>query len=328
MLRDLPVLTATIRSGGAGRHLLGALPSLRGRGDASPPPAEMRSALEGLYAAASKPGPRLHFMVAADPTAELSDDAVALVADVAQFVPPRAMMLPREGWEGQTHNQTPAALLIARYVELGGSEAAYLERSETPGMRHWTAYHLLAPDMRLTVDPLDRPVVAGAPPQWPYTWDMAVRTMRMAPTGQRAEWPGAENLLATAQAAKVQQPADNSKDCGVCVLMSALGTLLRVPRPGNLLSTPDRRWVAAVGGGGGPSTGTWGPSHVCRPWESCPLRCWRPYRRPARPCTLADVPHHVGLPAAMGIVTQWAIRLQTLDFYGPSAPTPNPPSPP
>ena len=32
--------------------------------------------------------------------------------------------------------------------------------------------------------------------------------------------------------------------------------------------------------------------------------------------------------AAMGIVTQWAIRLQTSDFYGPSPPTPNPPSPP
>ena len=31
---------------------------------------------------------------------------------------------------------------------------------------------------------------------------------------------------------------------------------------------------------------------------------------------------------AMGIVTQWAIRLQTSDFYGPSLPTPNPPSPP
>ena len=40
----------------------------------------------------------------------------------------------------------------------------YLDRSETPSMRHWTAHQLLAPDMRLTVDPLDRPVVSGAPP--------------------------------------------------------------------------------------------------------------------------------------------------------------------
>ena len=35
-----------------------------------------------------------------------------------------------------------------------------------------------------------------------------------------------------------------------------------------------------------------------------------------------------GRGAAMGIVTQQAIRLQTSDFYGPSPPTPNPPSPP
>ena len=31
--------------------------------------------------------------------------------------------------------------------------------------------------------------------------------------------------------------------------------------------------------------------------------------------------------AAMGIVTKWAIRLQTPDFYGPSPPTPPPPPP-
>ena len=105
-------------------------------------------------------------------------------------------MLPREGWEDQRHDQTPAALLIARYVELGGSEAVYLDWSETPSMRHWTAHHLLAPDVQLTVDPLNRE--SGPPPQWPHTWDMAVRTMRMAPRSQRAEWPSAEHLLATA----------------------------------------------------------------------------------------------------------------------------------
>ena len=32
--------------------------------------------------------------------------------------------------------------------------------------------------------------------------------------------------------------------------------------------------------------------------------------------------------AAMGIVTKWAIRLQTVDFYGPSPSTPRPPLPP
>ena len=68
-------------------------------------------------------------------------------------------------------------------------------------MRHWTVHHLLALDMRLTVDPLDRPVVAGALPQWLHTWDMVVRTMRMAPKGRRADWPGAEHLPATAHAA-------------------------------------------------------------------------------------------------------------------------------
>ena len=30
----------------------------------------------------------------------------------------------------------------------------------------------------------------------------------------------------------------------------------------------------------------------------------------------------------MGIVTKWAIRLQTSDFYGPSPPTPTPFLPP
>ena len=122
--RDLPVLRATIWSGGAGRHLLGALPWLRDCGDASPPPAKMRSALEALYAAGSKPRPEHHFLVVADPTAELRDDAVALFTDVAQLqcLAPHAMMLAREGWDCQRHDQTPAALLIARYIELGGSK--------------------------------------------------------------------------------------------------------------------------------------------------------------------------------------------------------------
>ena len=92
---------------------------------ASHPPAELRGALEGLYAAGSKPGPTNHFLVAADPTVELSDDVVTLAPDVAQCLAPHAVMLPREGWEGQRHDQTPAPLLIARYAELGGNEAVY-----------------------------------------------------------------------------------------------------------------------------------------------------------------------------------------------------------
>ena len=263
--RDLPVLRATIWSWGAGRHLPGAPPWLRDCGDASPPPAEMRSALEGLYAAGSKPGPRHHFLVAADPTAELNDDAVALVADVVQCLPPPrhpAMMLPREGWEGQRHDQTAAA-------------------------------HLLAPDMPLTVDPLDRHVVAGAPPQWPHTWHMALRTMCMAPRGQRPEWPGVEHPLATTLAAQVQQPADNSEECGVCALMSALGTLLRVPRPGNLLSTLDRRWVAAL-----VLNRDMGPIAHLPSLGELPAAVPQALPAPHTPLDVADVPHHVGLPGA------------------------------
>ena len=113
--RDLPVLRAAVWSGGAGRHLPGALPWLRDSGHACPPPAELRGALECLY---SKP--RHHFLVAADHGVELSDDVVALAADVVQCLAPHTVMPPREGWEGQRHDQTPAALLITRYVELGG----------------------------------------------------------------------------------------------------------------------------------------------------------------------------------------------------------------
>ena len=203
------------------------------------------------------------------------------------------MMLPREGWEGQRHDQTPAALLIARYIEVGGSETVYLDRSETPSMRHWTAHHLLAPDMRLTVDPLDRPVVPRAPPQWPHTWDMAVRTMRMAHRGQRAKWPGAEHLLATAQAAQVQQQAGNDKDSGVCALMSALGTLLRVPRPGNLLSTLDRRWVAAV-----VLNRDMGPIARLPSLGELLAAVLDALPAPRAPLEVADVPHNVGSPGA------------------------------
>ena len=218
---------------------------------------------------------------------------VVLAADVVQCLAPHAMMLPREGWEGQRHDQTPAALLIARYVELGGSEAVYLDRLETPDMRHWTAHHLVAPDRRLAVDPLGRPVVSGAPPQWPHTWDMAVRTMRMAPRGQRAGWPGAERLLAEARAAQVQQPAGNTKDCGVCALMSAVGTLLRVPRPGNLLSALDRRWVAAV-----VLNRDMGPIARLPSLGELPAAVLEALPAPRTPLDLANVPHNVGLPGA------------------------------
>ena len=286
--RDLPVLRAAVWPGEAGRHLPCALPWLRDCGNSSPPPAELRGALEHLY---SKP--RHHFLVAADHGVELSDNVVALAADVVQCLAPHAMTLPGEGWEGQRHDQNPAALLIVRYVELGGSEALYSDRSETPSMRHWTADHLVAPDMRLTVDPLDRPVVSGAPPQWPHTWNMAVWRMHMAPWGQRAGWPGAEHLLAEALAAQVQQPAGNTKDCGVCALMSAIGTLLRLPSPGNLLSALDRRPVAAV-----VLNRDMGPMARLPSLGELRAAVLDALPAPRTPLGVADVQHSVGSPGA------------------------------
>ena len=223
----------------------------------------------------------------------LSDDVVALAADVVQYLAPPAMMLLREGWERQQHDQTPAAPLFARYVELGGSEAVYLDRSETPSMRHWTAHHLVAPATQLTADPPGQPVVSGAPPQWPHTWDMAVRMMRMAPRGQRAGWTDAEHLLAEARAAQVQQQAGNTKDCGVCALMSAVGTLLRVPKPGNLLSALDRWWVAAV-----VLNRDMGPIARLPSLGELPAAVLDALPAPCTPLELADVQHSVGLPGA------------------------------
>ena len=112
----------------------------------------MRSALEGLYRAGCEYGPRHHCLVSTDHEAELCDRAVALVADAAQCLAHHAMILPREGWEGQQYTQTAAAPLVIQYVELGGSEFVYLDRSGGQDVRHWTTHHLLAPDVRLTVD--------------------------------------------------------------------------------------------------------------------------------------------------------------------------------
>ena len=114
----------------------------------------------------------------------------------------------------------------------------------------------------------------------------------MAPRSQRAEWPGAEHLLVTAQAAQVQQPAGNDKDCGVCPLMSALGTLLKVPRPG-LLSTLDRRWVAAV-----VFNRDMGPIARLPSLGELPAAVLDALPAPRTPLDVADVVHNVGLPGA------------------------------
>ena len=115
----------------------------------------------------------------------------------------------------------------------------------------------------------------------------------MAPKGQRAGWPGAEHLLATARAAQVQQPAGNTKECGVCALMSAVGTLLRVPRPGNLLSALDRRWLAAV-----VLNRDMGPIARLPSLGELPAAVLDALPVPRTPLDVADVQHSVGLPGA------------------------------
>ena len=178
----------------------------------------------------------------------MCDNTFAPVADVAQCLAPHAMILPREGWEGRQHTQTPAAPLFLQYVALSGSEVVYLDRSEVKeqDFRCWTKYHLLAPNLQLTAHSLSQPTLVGRLPQWPHAWNIAVNTMRMAPREQRAVWPAAGNLLATAEAVQARQPTGNAKGCGVCTLLSTIGSLFRLPRPGNLLSTLDKRRVAAV----------------------------------------------------------------------------------
>ena len=44
----------------------------------------------------------------------------------------------------------------------------------------------------------------------------------------------------------MRQPEGNNTDCGVCAPLSVVGTLLRVPRPGNFLSATNMRWVAVM----------------------------------------------------------------------------------
>ena len=75
--------------------------------DVAPSRAQMGSALEGLYRASGEHKLRHHFLVATDHAAERCDRTLALGADAAQCLAPQAMILPREGWEGLLHTQTP-----------------------------------------------------------------------------------------------------------------------------------------------------------------------------------------------------------------------------
>ena len=74
----------------------------------------MHSALGGLFQVCDESGPRHHFLMATDHEAELCDRTVALVVDAAQCPAPHAMILPREGWEGQQDWRTPAAPLVVQ----------------------------------------------------------------------------------------------------------------------------------------------------------------------------------------------------------------------
>ena len=113
-------------------------------------------------------------------------------------------------------------------------------------MRHWTAHHPSGPNAQVTLDPLNLPTLEGNSPQWPRMWDTADSTLRMAPGGHRLVWPGAKDPVTVARAAQVRHSTANDRECGACAVLSTAGTLLRVPRPGNLLSTVDKRWVAAM----------------------------------------------------------------------------------
>ena len=93
------------------------------------------------------------------------------------------------------------------------------------------------------------------------------------------------------KAAQVQQLGGNNKDCGVCALMSALGTLLRVPRPGNLVSTLDRRCVAPV-----VLNRDMGPIAHLSSLGELPATVPDTLPAPRTPLNVADVPHNVGLP--------------------------------
>ena len=106
-------------------------------------------------------------------------------------------------------------------------------------------------------------------------------------------WSGAQNLLATARAAHVKQPDGNSKDYGLCALMSTVGILVRVRSPDNLLSKLNRRWVAAVA-----LNTDMGPIARLPSLGELHAAVLDALPAPRTPLTVADIPHQVGLPEA------------------------------
>ena len=79
----------------------------------------------------------------------------------------------------------------------------------------------------------------------------------------------------------------------MCALMSTVGTLLRVPRPGNILSALDRRWVAAV-----VLNRDMGPIACLPSLGELPAVVLDALPAPRIPLDVADVQHSVGLAGA------------------------------
>ena len=185
LLRNLPTLRAFIWPATVDRRILGHSPGFESA--QVPPRRPRRCGVPDKGCTGCKPesidrGTRSYWQ----PIAVLCDRTVALVTDVVQCMAPHAMILPREGWEGRQHTQTPAAPLVAQCVELGGAEFVYLDRSVERVGPHLVAHHQLAPDTPLMADPLCPPPLMGHPPEWPSTWDTATTTQRMAPGGRRS----------------------------------------------------------------------------------------------------------------------------------------------
>ena len=79
----------------------------------------------------------------------------------------------------------------------------------------------------------------------------------------------------------------------VCALLSTVGTLLRVPRPCNLLSAVERRWVAAM-----VLNRDTGPIMRVPSLGELPAAPPGALPVPCAPLVVADLRHQTGLPDA------------------------------
>ena len=93
----------------------------------------------------------------------------------------------------------------------------------------------------------------------------------------------------------MRQLDSNNTDYGLCALLSTVGTLLRVPRPGNLLSTLESWWVAAM-----VLNRYMGPIMHLASLEELPAAALGALPAPRAPMAVADVGHRAGLPRGRG----------------------------